>query len=70
MCATGPDMRRAPRLPDGVAAITLTRGPKARCSENRLGSGVIRIDARIAPVARQHRRGQCAEREDSCYGAR
>jgi hypothetical protein len=66
MRAAVPAMRRPPRLPGGVAAITLTRRPEAGCSKNRLSSGVIRIDARIAPVARERRGWQGAEREDSC----
>jgi hypothetical protein len=59
-------MRRAARLPGGVAAITLTRRPNARRAENRLGSGVIRIDARIAPVARERRHGRRGQREGGC----
>ena len=54
-------MRRPPRLPGGVAVISPIHRAKTGLSENHLGSGVIRVEASIGPVARQRLRVQSAK---------
>jgi hypothetical protein len=63
-------MRRPPRRPESVTGIAPVRWRKPMRPEDGVRSRIIRIDARVAPVARERRPRQPAERNHRCDGAR